>query len=120
MASRSQANSFGKFALSWMFLLLAGLLEVAFTTALRLSEGLSKPLPTAIFVACAVFSFLSLEKAARAIPLGTAYAVWVGIGAAGTLLVGVALFEEPLSAPRLLFLALLLSSIIGLRLCAPD
>ncbi len=109
----------GSSDLAWTFLLFAGLLEIAFTTALRLSQGLSKPGPTAIFVVCAVLSFISLEKAARDIPLGTAYAIWVGIGAAGTLLVGVTLFNEPVSVTRFLFLATLIGSIAGLRLCAP-
>jgi quaternary ammonium compound-resistance protein SugE len=105
--------------LAWTLLLLAGLLEVGFTTALRLSEGFSRPLPSAAFFVCALFSFLALEKAAQEIPLGTAYAVWVGIGAAGTLLVGVMHFHEPVSAARLLFLSTLVGSIVGLRMVSP-
>jgi quaternary ammonium compound-resistance protein SugE len=104
---------------AWIYLLLAGLLEVGFTTALRLSEGFSKLGPSLAFFICAALSFLLLQKATVEIPLGTAYAVWVGIGAAGTLLVGVALFNEPTSVPRLVFLATLVCSIIGLRFFSP-
>ncbi len=99
--------------------MLAGILEVGFTTALRLSEGFTRLGPSMAFVICAALSFLALQKATHDIPLGTAYAVWVGIGAAGTLLVGIALFEEPVSFARFLFLATLVGSIIGLRICSP-
>ncbi len=102
--------------MAWTFLLLAGLLEVGFTTALRLSEGFTRLWPSAGFFLCALLSFLALEKATEDIPLGTAYAVWVGIGAAGTLLIGVTHFHEPVSAARLVFLTTLVGSIVGLRL----
>jgi quaternary ammonium compound-resistance protein SugE len=105
--------------LAWTFLLFAGLLEVGFTTALRLSEGFSRPLPSAAFFLCALLSFLALEKATQNIPLGTAYAVWVGIGAAGTLLVGVTHFDEPVNTARLVFLSTLVASIVGLRMFSP-
>jgi quaternary ammonium compound-resistance protein SugE len=94
-------------------------LMCGFTTALRLSEGFSRLGPSLAFFICAALSFLSLQKATVEIPLGTAYAVWVGIGAAGTLLVGVALFNEPVSVPRFVFLATLVCSIIGLRFFSP-
>jgi quaternary ammonium compound-resistance protein SugE len=106
-------------AVAWTYLLLAGLLEVGFTTALRLSDGFSRLGPSLVFFTCAALSFLSLQKATAEIPLGTAYAVWVGIGAAGTLLVGVALFNEPTSVPRFFFLATLVCSIVGLRFFSP-
>jgi quaternary ammonium compound-resistance protein SugE len=99
--------------------MLAGLLEVGFTTALRMSEGFTKLGPSLVFLICSALSFLSLQKATGEIPLGTAYAVWVGIGAAGTLLVGVALFNEPVSIPRFVFLTTLVFSIIGLRVFSP-
>ena len=105
--------------MAWTFLLIAGLLEVGFTTALRLSEGFSRMGPSLAFFTCAALSFLSLQKATVDIPLGTAYAVWVGIGAAGTIVVGVSLFNEPVSAARFLFLGTLVGSIIGLRLFSP-
>ncbi|HXW21282.1 MAG TPA: multidrug efflux SMR transporter [Rhodomicrobium sp.] len=105
--------------MAWTYLLFAGLLEVGFTTALRLSEGFSRLGPSLAFFMCAAVSFLSLQKATEEIPLGTAYAVWVGIGAVGTLLVGVALFNEPVNVPRFVFLVTLVGSIIGLRLFSP-
>ena len=105
--------------MAWTYLLFAGLLEVGFTTALRLSEGFSRLGPSLAFFMCAALSFLSLQRATEEIPLGTAYAVWVGIGAVGTLLVGVALFNEPVSVPRFVFLVTLVGSIIGLRLFSP-
>ena len=105
--------------MAWTFLLCAGLLEIGFTSALRLSEGFTRLGPSLAFFTCAALSFLSLQKATEEIPLGTAYAVWVGIGAAGTLLVGIALFNEPVSVPRFVFLGTLIASIIGLRLVSP-
>ena len=105
--------------MAWTFLLFAGLLEIGFTSALRLSEGFTRLGPSLAFFTCAALSFLSLQKATEEIPLGTAYAVWVGIGAAGTLLVGVTLFNEPVSVSRFVFLGTLIASIIGLRLVSP-
>jgi quaternary ammonium compound-resistance protein SugE len=103
-------QNFEVWKLCWTSFIFAGLLEVAFTTALRLSHGLPKPGPDLFFTACAVFSFLFFERVAFSIPLGTAYAIWVGIGAAGTVLVGVTIFSEPLGLSRLLFLGVLLGS----------
>jgi quaternary ammonium compound-resistance protein SugE len=99
-------------------LLIAGLFEIGFTTAMRLSDGFSKLWPTLLFAVFAALSFACLQKAVREIPLGTAYAVWTGVGAAGTLLVGVVAFSEPLTLSRMLLLAILLGSIIGLKLLA--
>jgi quaternary ammonium compound-resistance protein SugE len=102
--------------MAWAMLVLAGLMEIGFTTALRFSEGFTRLLPTLLFALFAGLSFYLLERAAREIPLGTAYAVWTGIGAAGTVLAGAVLFGEPLSLIRFFFLAMLVGSIIGLRL----
>lgn len=100
----------------WLYLLLAGLFEIGFTTCLKLSNSFSKPWPTLGFLCCALASFWLLTKAAQGIPLGTAYAVWTGIGAFGTALVGIYAFGEPATALRLLFLSLLIVSIAGLKL----
>lgn len=105
--------------MAWALLLLAGLFEVGFTTCLRLSEGFRHPWWTAGFFVCVVISFFLLERAQRTIPLGTAYAVWVGIGAVGTVIVGIWLFREPLETARMVLLAVLVGSIIGLRLVSP-
>ncbi len=101
--------------MAWLTLILAGLLEIGFTTALRFSEGFTRTVPTVLFVVCAALSFYFLERSIREIPLGTAYAVWTGIGAAGTAILGVIFFSEPLTALRLFFIATLIGSIIGLR-----
>jgi quaternary ammonium compound-resistance protein SugE len=102
--------------MAWVLLLIAGLLEVGFTTSLRYTDNFTKFWPTAIFIVLATLSFSLLAKAAETIPLGTSYAVWTGIGAAGTVIVGIFYFGEPASALRLLFLVTLIGAIIGLKL----
>ncbi len=102
--------------MAWILLLLAGLFEIAFTTALRYTDGLSRPLPLLAFVVFASISLYLLMKASETIPLGTSYAVWTGIGAAGTVLAGIFYFDEPITTLRLLFLTALIGSIVGLKL----
>jgi quaternary ammonium compound-resistance protein SugE len=101
--------------MSWILLILAGLFEIGFTTCLKLSDTFSKPLPTLGFIVCAGISFWLLMQATRDIPLGTAYAVWTGIGVLGTVIIGIVVFNDPLSPLRLLFLVLLIGAIIGLK-----
>lgn len=102
-------------SLSWIFLLIAGSLEVASTTMFRYTGGLSRPLPTIAFFTLGIASFYFLYRSLSAIPLGTAYAVWTGIGAAGTALIGMAVYAEPVTTARLVFLTLLIGSIVGLK-----
>lgn len=102
--------------MSWFYLLLAGLFEVGFTTCLKMSESFSKPWPSIGFLLFIVLSFALLTKALEGIPLGTAYAIWTGIGACGTAIIGIWLFGDPAGTLRILFLLLLVSSIIGLKL----
>ncbi len=102
--------------MSWMLLVVAGLLEVAWASVLPSTEGLSRPAPTAAFLALLAASMLTLAKATETIPVGTAYGVWVGIGAVGAALVGIALHGDPSTPARLGFLALLIVSIVGLKL----
>lgn len=102
--------------MGWIYLLLAGLFEIGFTLALKLSEGFSKLWPSVAFVVLGAVSFLLLTRAINTIPLGTAYAVWTGIGAIGTVLVGIIWFGDPASGLRLFFLATLLCSLVGLKL----
>lgn len=102
--------------MAWLTLLVAGLFEIGFTTAFRFTEGFTKPWPSVIFVICAGLSLFLLERATQTIPLGTAYAVWTGIGAAGTVLLGVLYFGESLNGLRMFFLATLIISVIGLKL----
>lgn len=102
--------------MSWIFLLLAGGIEVAFTTAMRYSDGFTKPLPTALVLALAGISFFFVAKSTATIPLGTAYAIWGGLGAVGTVAIGVLYFGEPVTFWRMAFLTLLIAAIAGLKL----
>ena len=106
----------------WIYLLVAGTFEVGFTTCLKLSCGLTKLWPTVGFLVLSTVSFGLLTLATRndRIALGTAYAVWTGIGAFGTALVGIAFFKDSMSPWRMVFLATLIGSIVGLKLVSPD
>lgn len=101
---------------SWIYLLMAGVFELGFTTCLKLSENFSRIPYILGFFACGIVSFYSLNKSLSTIPLGTAYAVWTGIGAFGTAIIGIAYFNEPASLPRLLLLAGLIGCVAGLKL----
>ncbi len=103
---------------AWIVLLIAGLLETAWAIGLKYTVGFTRPLPTALTLLALVASMWLLGNAAKTLPIGTAYAVWVGIGALGAAILGVILFKEPVNAGRIVFLALLLISIIGLKLTA--
>lgn len=94
---------------------IAGLFEVAWATFMKLSEGFSKPSWTVLTFAGMAVSFLLLARATKTLPLGTAYAVWTGIGALGSVVVGILLFKEPVTAARIFFAALLLAGIVGLK-----
>jgi quaternary ammonium compound-resistance protein SugE len=102
--------------MAWAYLVLAGIFEVGFASALKLADGFTRLWPTLAFLLCLVVSLALLAKAAQMLPIGTTYAVWTGIGAAGTVLVGILFFDEPATALRLVCLATLIVSIIGLRL----
>ena len=104
--------------MAWVYLFLAGGLEVFWATFLKLSEGFTRMGYSALTVAGMLASFGLLSQAMKTLPLGTAYAVWTGIGALGSLIVGIAVFREPATVPRLLFAALLLAGIVGLKATA--
>lgn len=99
----------------WVWLILAGCFEIGFTTFMKLSNGFSRIPYTVGFAVCAILSFVLLNKATTAIPLGTAYAVWTGVGAFGTAVVGIVFFKDPADTWRLVFLTTLIGSIIGLK-----
>lgn len=101
--------------MSWVLLVIAGLLEVAWASMLPYTEGLSRPLPTLAFVGLLTGSMVLLAKAAESIPIGTAYGVWVGIGAVGAAVVGIVVHGDPSTPIRLAFLALLVVAIVGLK-----
>jgi quaternary ammonium compound-resistance protein SugE len=104
--------------MSWILLCVAGLLEVAWASALPATAGLTRPLPTVGFVMLLAASMLALSKAAESIPLGTAYSVWVGIGAVGAAFVGIAVHGDAATPARIGFLVLLVVAILGLKLTA--
>ncbi len=100
----------------WTSLLIAGCFEIAYTSLMKLSDGFSKLHYTVLFGLCALLSFYFLNRSLTVIPLGTAYAVWTGIGAVGTVIVGIMFFGDPVSVARLMLLAMLVGSIVGLKL----
>lgn len=102
--------------MNWSILFLAGLLEVAWAIGLRHSAGFTRPLPSLLTLLAMAISFYLLSLALRTLPLGTAYAVWVGIGAVGTALAGMLLFDEPVSPLKLASLLLVVVGIAGLKL----
>jgi quaternary ammonium compound-resistance protein SugE len=102
--------------MSWVYLFLAGVLEIVWAIGLKYTEGFTRLWPSAITIAVAWLSFYLLALAVKTIPLGTAYAVWTGIGAAGVAILGMILFGEPATIARFFFLALIVAGIVGLKL----
>lgn len=102
--------------MAWIFLLLAGLLEVGWVIGMKYSEGFTKPVPSVLMVAALCVSFWFLTLAVKSLPLGTSYAVWTGIGAAGGMIAGIILFGESASVMRLASAGLIVTGIIGLKL----
>ena len=104
----------------WLYLSLAGLLEIGWAIGLKYTEGFTRLWPTVFTVAAMIASVVLLGIALRHIPVGTGYAVWTGIGAAGTAILGIVLFSEPATLARLGCIALIVCGIIGLKLASPD
>lgn len=102
----------------WLYLGIAGAMEVLWSTFLKFSEGFTKPLPTVITAAGLAASMFFLAKATKVLPIGTAYGIWTGIGALGAVIVGIVVFKEPATAGRMFFASLLLVGIVGLKLTA--
>jgi quaternary ammonium compound-resistance protein SugE len=101
--------------MAWIILTAAGILEIGWAVGLKYSEGFTRPWPSAVTIATMVASMYLLAVAVRTLPIGTAYAVWVGIGAAGTAVLGMVLFNEPRDAARMLCLALIVAGVVGLK-----
>lgn len=101
--------------MNWIILIIAGLFEVGFTTCLKLSDNFSNYKWSIGFFICITLSFVLLNIAIQTIPMGTAYGIWTGIGAVGTVIMGILLYNEPTDFWRLLFIFLLIGSIIGLK-----
>ncbi|CAM5784065.1 MULTISPECIES: quaternary ammonium compound efflux SMR transporter SugE [Brevibacillus] len=104
--------------MAWVYLVIAGLFEVVWAIGLKYSEGWSKLVPSAITVVGMGISFYFLSMALKALPIGTAYAIWTGIGALGTVVVGMIAFGEPSNIMRIVFLLCIIAGIVGLKLTA--
>lgn len=103
---------------AWLMLICAGLLEVCWAIGLKYTDGFTRLWPSVFTLATLAASMFLLAKAAQELPIGTAYAVWVGIGAAGAGILGIVLFKEPATAFRIAFMVLLVVSIVGLKFSA--
>lgn len=102
--------------MNWLFLVLAGLLEVGWAVGLKYTEGFTKPVPSVLTALSMAGSVYLLSLALRGIPLGTAYGIWVGIGAVGAAIAGMVLFKEPASTLRIVSIVLVVAGIVGLKL----
>jgi quaternary ammonium compound-resistance protein SugE len=102
----------------WFHLIIAGLLEIAWAIGLKQTDGWTRLWPSVITVALMIASFFFLSLALRTLPLGTSYAIWTGIGAVGTALIGIFIFDEPRTAARLVCILLIVSGIVGLKLAS--
>ena len=102
--------------MEWIHLLIAGMFEISWAIGLKYSHGFSQIIPSIITVVCMILSFYFLALAIKSLPLGTAYAVWTGIGTMGTVILGIILFKEPATALRLACIFLILTGITGLKL----
>ncbi|PMR73677.1 quaternary ammonium compound efflux SMR transporter SugE [Billgrantia endophytica] len=102
--------------MAWFLLVVAGLLEIVWALGLKASEGFSRPLPSLLTIIAMIGSFYLLAQAMKSLPVGTAYAIWVGIGAVGTVLLGMLLYGDSTSPLRLASLVLILAGLVGLKL----
>jgi len=100
----------------WIWLIIAGLLEIAWAVGLKYADGFTKPWPSVLTVLLMLASFWCLAQAVKGLPLGTSYAIWTGIGAVGTAVAGIFLFREPATAARLACMVLIVAGIVGLKL----
>ncbi|HET9042795.1 MAG TPA: quaternary ammonium compound efflux SMR transporter SugE [Burkholderiales bacterium] len=105
--------------MAWTYLFIAGVLEIVWAIGLKYTEGFTRLVPSAITIAAMVVSLWFLALALRSIPVGTGYAVWTGIGAVGTALLGIVLFAEPATLARLGCIGLIVAGIVGLKLVTP-
>ena len=106
--------------MAWLILFVAGLFEIVWAMGLKYSVGFTRLIPSLITIVGMAISVYLLSLAAKSLPIGTAYAVWTGIGAAGAVILGMILLGEPRTLPRLFFLGLILAGIIGLRATAGE
>ena len=102
----------------WILLTLAGLFEIGWAIGLKYTDGFTRPLPTVLTAGSMLVSIVLLGLAVKTLPMGTAYAVWTGIGTVGTVILGIVLFAEPVTAMRLGCIALIVTGILGLKFAA--
>ncbi|MGB2337213.1 MAG: DMT family transporter [Alcanivorax sp.] len=105
--------------MAWALVILAGIIETGWALGLKSSHGFTRPLPSLLTLVGMIASFWLLAKAMQTLPVGTAYAVWTGIGTIGTVLLGIVLFQDAVNTPRLLCLGLILAGIVGLKIFTP-
>jgi quaternary ammonium compound-resistance protein SugE len=105
--------------MAWLILVVAGLFEIGWAIGLKYTEGFTRPWPVIWTVLAMIISLGLLGIAMKSLPVGTAYSVWVGVGAVGTVILGIVLLGEPANAARLISVALILAGIIGLKLATP-
>jgi quaternary ammonium compound-resistance protein SugE len=106
--------------MAWTYLFLAGILEIGWAIGLKYTEGFTRPMPSALTIAAMVVSMYLLALAARTLPIGTAYTVWVGIGAVGAAVLGMILFDESRDVLRVLCLLVITAGVIGLKVLDPS
>jgi quaternary ammonium compound-resistance protein SugE len=106
--------------MGWLILVVAGLFETGWAIGLKYTEGFTRLWPTVWTVGAMIVSFWLLGMAMKSLPVGTAYSVWVGIGAAGTVILGIALLGEPANIGRMISIGLILAGVIGLKLASPS
>lgn len=106
--------------MAWIYLIIAGLLEIGWALGLKYTQGFTRLWPSVVTIALMIGSFLLLANALKTIPVGTGYAVWTGIGAAGTALIGILFLGESHAPLRLLCLALIITGVLGLKLLSPS
>ncbi|MCD9567498.1 quaternary ammonium compound efflux SMR transporter SugE [Pseudomonas protegens] len=104
--------------MSWIILFFAGLFEVGWAVGLKYTDGFSRPLPTALTIIAIAISLGLLGLAMKELPLGTAYAIWTGVGAVGTVIAGIILFGESMALVRLVSVALIIAGLVGLKVSA--
>ena len=101
--------------MAWVYLIVAGLFEIGWAIGLKYTEGFTRLMPSVLTIGAMIVSVVLLEIAVRQLPVGTAYAVWTGIGSVGTAILGIILFKEPATAMRLVSIALIVGGIVGLK-----
>ena len=106
--------------MNWVILFTAGLLEIVWVVALKMSDGFTKLVPSAVMVVTIISSFVLLNVAIRSLPMGLAYAVWTGMGAAGAVIAGIVLFKEPCTFWHVLFLSMIIGGIVGIKFVSPE